>query len=94
VTVYSTIENGNAPKSRVHDAVKLHEQPVAHGLDQPPVMIGDLRLEHLVQVGLKPRARPFVVSPAETAVAGDIGDHHRGEPALHEVWSGLSGRQN
>src|SRR5262249_26514398 len=44
---------------------------------------GDLRLEHLVQIGLEPRARPFLLGLAEAAIAGDIGGHHRGEPALH-----------
>ncbi len=68
---------------RIDHAVELDQQPVAHGLDQPAVMGGDLRLEHLVQVGLKARARPFLVGLAEAAIAGDIGDHHGGEPALH-----------
>jgi len=34
------------------------------------------------EIGLKPRARPFLVGLAQAAIAGDIGDHHRGEPAF------------
>jgi hypothetical protein len=63
--------------------VELDQQSVAHRLDQPAVMRRDLRLEHLVQVGLKPRARSFLIDLAEAAIASDIGDHYRGESALH-----------
>jgi hypothetical protein len=43
----------------------------------------DPGLEHLLQIGLKTRACPFLVGLAEAAIAGDVGDHHGGKPALH-----------
>ena len=46
-------------------------------------MGGDLRLEDLMQVGLKTRARSFLVGLAEAAIAGDVGDQDCGKPALH-----------
>jgi hypothetical protein len=48
-------------------------------------MAGDCRLEHLAQVVLKSRARPFVIGLAQTPIAGDIGDQDSGTPALHRI---------
>src|SRR4030095_6952335 len=67
----------------IDHAVKLYQEPVAHGLDQPTVMPGDLRLEHLAQIGLKARARSFLVVLAEAAITRELGHHYRGEPAHH-----------
>src|SRR5882724_1761225 len=47
----------------------------------------DLRLEHLMQVRPKPRTCAFLVGLAEAAIAGDVGDHHGGKPALHAPFS-------
>ena len=70
---------------RVDDASELDQQAVAHRLDQPAAIGGDLRLEDLLQVGLKAGARPFLVDLAQAAIADDIGDQDSGEPALHSV---------
>ena len=67
----------------VDDAGELDQQAVAHGLDQPPVMGGDLRLEDLLQVGLEAGARALLVDLAQAAIADDIGDQDGGEPTLH-----------
>ena len=69
----------------INYAAELDQQAVAHGLDQAAVMLGDPRRKDFVQVGLKPSTRSFLVGLAEAAITGDIGDKHRGEPALH-VW--------
>ena len=46
-------------------------------------MYGDLRLKHFVQVGLKMSACPFLIGLAQTAISGDVGNQHSGEPPLH-----------
>ncbi|MEY9834623.1 hypothetical protein ABIA25_006501 [Sinorhizobium fredii] len=39
--------------------------------------------EQLVQIGLKARTRAFLVGLAEQAIAGNVGNHDGGKPALH-----------
>ena len=70
---------------RIDHAVELHQQPVAHSLDQPPMVRGDPRLEDLAQIGLETGARTFLVGLAQAAIAHDIGDQNSGEPTLHAV---------
>ena len=72
-----------AQRARIDHAVELDQQFIAHGLEEPSAMGGDLRLEDLMQVGLKTRARSFLVGLAEAAIAGDVGDQDCGKPALH-----------
>ena len=64
---------------------ELDQQAVAHGLDQPATMGGDLRLEDLLQIGLEAGACSLLVGLAQPAIADDIGDQDSGEPALHPI---------
>jgi hypothetical protein len=77
----------------VDDAAELDQQAVAHGLDQSAVVLGNPRLEYVVEIGLESRARPLLVDLAEAAIAGDIGDHHGSEPALHAPLPGRTTKQ-
>jgi hypothetical protein len=46
------------------------------------MMLGDLRLEDLPEVGLEAGARPFLIGSAQPAVADDIGDQDGSEAAF------------
>ena len=70
---------------RIDDAGELDQQAVAHCLDQPTAIGGDLRLEDLLQVGLEAGARALLVDLAQTAIADDIGDQDGGEATLHRA---------
>jgi hypothetical protein len=80
----SALHTDGTPQSVDH-TVKLYEQAVAHGLDQPAMMFRERGLENLVLVGLKARARPLLVCLTQPAIAGDVCDQDGGEPPLHPL---------
>ena len=67
---------------RVDDAGELDEQPVAGGLDDAAVMLGNRRIDQPGAQCLHPRQRPFLVRALQLRVARDIGGKDRGELAL------------
>ena len=79
---------------RVDDAGELDEQPVAGGLDDAAVMLGDGRVDQLRAQRLEPRERALLVGAHQPGVAGDIGGEDRGELALNgrrnRPWGSLS----
>ena len=46
---------------RIYDAGKFHQQTVAGGLDDAPVMGGDLRIDQLAADRLEPCQRPLLI---------------------------------
>ena len=62
----------------VDDALELHQDAVAHRLDEAAVMRGDLGLENILEIGLEAGARALLVDLAQAAIADDVGDHHGG----------------
>ena len=67
----------------IDHAVELDQQTIAHSFHQATVMVSNFGLEDFVQIGLKTSARPFLIDLAQSAIAGDVSNQHRGEPALH-----------
>ena len=47
--------------NRVHDARELDKHPVAGELDDAPLVLGDLGVDHLVAMRLQSRQRPGLV---------------------------------
>ncbi len=67
---------------RVDDAAELGQHPVACGLDDAALMLGDAGIDQLIAVRLQPRERAFLVLAHQPAVARDIGRQDRRQPAL------------
>jgi len=68
---------------RLDRACELGEHPVAHDLDQAPLMLGDFGLDQLAPVGGEPRDRSLLVGADEPRVTRDVRCENGGEPTLH-----------
>src|SRR5262245_50344790 len=64
---------------------------IARGLDEPPVVLGDLRLDQLAPVRPQPRDRALLVGPDEPRVTRDVRCENGGEPTLHEWLCSVGG---
>ena len=67
---------------RVGDALKLDQEAVAGGLDDPAAVLGDRRVDQLEPVGPQARKRAGLVGLHQPAVADHVGGEDRGEPAF------------
>src|SRR5262249_13581306 len=67
---------------RLNSAGELDQEAVAHRLEEPPGVFGDLWLDHSGPQSLKPRQRPSLVAADELRVADHVGHQDRGKAAL------------
>jgi hypothetical protein len=66
---------------RVDDAGKFHQQAVAGGLDDPPAVLGDLRIEELTAQRFQTFERALLIRPHQPRIPRHIGGEDRGEAA-------------
>src|SRR6516165_3489364 len=62
-------------------APKFHQHAVAGGLDDAPMVLGDLRIDELVAQRVETFEGDFFVRSHQPRVAGDIGGEDRCKPA-------------
>ena len=67
---------------RVDRAGKLHQQPVAGRLDEPPAVVGDPGVDEFAPERLQGRERTALVAPHQAGIADDVRRHDRCQPAL------------
>ena len=67
---------------RVDDAAELGQQPVAHQLEDTPLVLFDLRLEQLLAMRPEPRERIRLVLLHEPGVADHVGGEDGGKVTL------------
>jgi hypothetical protein len=68
---------------RVDDAGELNQQTVAHHLDDPAMMLGNLGIRHLGADCPEPFQGSALVDADQPQIAGDIGREDRREPTLN-----------
>ena len=66
---------------RIDHARKFRQQPIAGGLDDPPVVLGDLRVDQLPAMRLEAFERAFLVRTHQPRIAHHVGGEDRGETA-------------
>src|SRR5712671_73268 len=66
---------------RIDDAGKFHQQAVAGGLDDAPVVLGDLRIDKFAPQRLEAFERTFLVRLHQPRIPRHIGGEDRGETA-------------
>jgi len=66
---------------RFNDARELHEQAVAGGLNEAPLVLRDLRIDQFAEAGLEPLVRPLLIGPHQARVPRHVGSEDRGEAA-------------
>ena len=71
--------------NRAGDAVELGQHPVAHQLDDAPLVLGDLGIDELQSNGFQGRERTFLVRSDEARIAHDIGGQYGSETAFHGI---------
>ena len=64
---------------RIHHARKFDQQPVAHGLDDPPAERGDRRIDHLAAQRPLARDGAFLVEPDEPRIPDHVGHENSRE---------------
>src|SRR5215471_3977753 len=80
----------------IHDTRKFCDQAVAGVLDDPAVMLPDLRIDQLAQMRLEAFVRAFLIGAHEPRVAGNVGGQDccktagRGHGSSNPPCSGLS----
>src|SRR5262245_58294046 len=67
---------------RLDSAGELDQEAVAHRLEEPPGVLGDLGLDHFGPQSVKLRQRARLVAADELRVADHIGHQDRGKAAL------------
>jgi hypothetical protein len=72
----------------IDHAAELDEQPVAGGLDETTLVLGDFRVDHLAAQGLEAAERSLLVGLDQPRIAGDIGGKDRRETAVDASWPG------
>jgi hypothetical protein len=70
-----------AHRTRIDDAAKFHKHTVAGGLDDPAVMLGNLRIDQLAAQRLEAFERAFLVGAHQPRIPRHIGGKDRGEAA-------------
>jgi hypothetical protein len=70
---------------RIDDAGELDEQPVAGGLDDAPLVVGDAGIDQLAAQRLERGQRALLVLPDQPRIAGDIGGQNRRQPPLYPL---------
>ena len=66
---------------RVDDAGEFRQHAVAGGLDDPAVMLADLRIDQFAQMRLEALVRAFLIGAHQARIAHHIGGEDRGETA-------------
>ena len=66
----------------IRDARELDQHAVAGGLDQPPLVLGDRRVDQLETMGLETRERARLIGFHQAAVADHVGGEDGREPAF------------
>jgi hypothetical protein len=74
--------------NRVDDAGEFRQHAVAGGLDDPAVMLADLRFDHFSEMRLQAPVGPLLVSPHQPRIARHIGGEDRGKAARRAHSSG------
>src|SRR5262245_27977189 len=64
----------------VYDGGKVHQDPIAHGLDHVSMMVGYRLVDHGVVDGSDPQHASFI-APHLTAEAHNVGEHDRSQTA-------------
>ena len=77
---YRLLHRDGAPHC-IDDAGKFDQQTVAGGLDDPPVMLGDLRIDELMAQRIQSSERAFLIRPHQPRIPRHIGGEDRSEPA-------------
>src|SRR3546814_12701212 len=95
----TTLFRSQGATHRLDHAGELHQQPVAHGLEDPAAVAGEERVEMLAPVGLDGSQRHPLVALHEGAEADHVGGENCREPttlrdfshvkALSSSWPGL-----
>jgi hypothetical protein len=67
---------------RLDDAGELHQQAVAHDLDDAAAMLGDLGVDERLAMGLEIGQRSRLVDPHEPRVADHVGGQNGGQSAF------------
>ncbi len=67
---------------RIDDAGELDQHPIAHELDDAPMMLRDLGIDDFFSVGLELGKRSRFIGAHQPAVADDIGAEDGGESTL------------
>ena len=67
---------------RIDHARKFQQQPVASGLDDPPAVFGDLRVNKLPPVGFQSRQGGAVVAAHEQGIAHYVGRYDRRQSSV------------
>ena len=65
----------------VNDAGEFGQEAVAGVLHDPAPVLGDLRIDQLLEVSFEPLVRPLLVLPHQARVPRHIGGEDRGEAA-------------
>ncbi|HEX4193877.1 MAG TPA: hypothetical protein VHY80_12295 [Stellaceae bacterium] len=66
---------------RIHDAGKLDEQPIAHSLDEAPMMFLDFGISELAAQLFQRGERPLLIGAHQARVADYIGSQYCGKTA-------------
>ena len=81
------LRHGALDLDRAHDRIdragEFGQQAVAHELDDPPLVLADLRLDHALALRPQRRERAGLVVADQTAITNDVGCQDRRKPALH-----------
>jgi len=67
---------------RIDDAAELDQHPIAGGLDDPAVMLGDLRIDELAAQRLEAFERALLILPHQPRIPRHIGGKYRGKTAF------------
>jgi hypothetical protein len=70
-------------RDRIDRAGEFGQQAVAHELDDPAFVLGDLGLDQVLAMRAERRERAGLVVADQTAVTHDVGRQDRRKPALH-----------
>ena len=66
----------------IRDARELDQHAIAGGLDQPPLVLGDRRVDQLETMGLETRERARLIGFHQAAVSDHVGREDGREPAF------------
>jgi len=77
---------------RIDHAGEFRQHPIAGGLDDPAVMLADLRIDHFAQMRLEAFVSAFLIGAHQARIAHHIGREDRGEPACGSRRGHCSGR--
>ena len=77
---HSPLDLDRAPH-RINNTGKIRQEAVAGVLYDPAPVLGDLRIDQLLEVRLQPLVRPLLIRAHQARIAGHVGGEDRGETA-------------